>query len=53
MECPHYEFVDGGLFGTDKYYCDLCHNNVSEAKHDYYCRSDSNWDECDIYKKYG
>lgn len=53
MECPHYEWQDGGFLGTDKYYCKLCQNCVSEAKHDYYCRSDSNWTECDIYKKYG
>ena len=52
MECPHYEWKDGGFLGTDQYYCNLCQNCVSEAKHDYYCRSDSNWSECDIYKRY-
>lgn len=36
------------------YYCDLCHNSVSEAKHDCYCTdyNGTNWDKCDIYKKY-
>lgn len=52
MECPYYEWKDGGFFGTDTYYCRLCQNSVSESKHDNYCRSDSAWSECDIYKRY-
>ena len=50
MDCPHYHYR-----GSYDYYCDLCHNTVSEAKHDQYCTdyNGTNWDKCDIYKKYG
>lgn len=49
MDCPHYHYNDGD------YYCDLQQNNVSEAKHDHYCTdyNGTNYDNCDIYKRYG
>ncbi len=48
MDCPHYEYRSGD------YYCDLCQNCVSEAKHDNYCTdyNGTNYDKCDIYRKY-
>lgn len=48
MDCPHYQYQSGD------YYCKLCQNCVNEAKHDYYCVDDhgTNFDKCDIYKKY-
>lgn len=48
MDCPHYDYNGGN------YYCDLCHNSVSEAKHDCFCTdyNGTNWEKCDIYKKY-
>lgn len=52
MECPYYEWHDGGTLGTDVYYCRLIQNGVSEAKHDCSCRSDSGWSECTYYKQY-
>lgn len=49
MDCPHYQYRSGD------YYCDLCQNCVNEAKHDNYCTdyNGTNYDKCDIYKKYG
>jgi len=48
MDCPHYDYNGGN------YYCDLCQNSVSEAKRDNYCTdyNGTNWDKCDIYKRY-
>lgn len=48
MDCPHYHYRSGD------YYCDLCQNCVNEAKHDNYCTdyNGTNYDKCDIYKKY-
>lgn len=51
MQCPYYEWRDGGLFGTDVYFCKLIQNGVSEAK-SYCCKSDSAWAECTYYKQY-
>lgn len=48
MDCPHYQYRGGD------YYCDLCQNCVSEAKHDNYCtdHNGTNYENCDTYKKY-
>lgn len=48
MDCPYYEY-NSGCFK-----CKLSDNSVSEAKHDNYCTdyNGTNYDKCDIYKKY-
>lgn len=48
MDCPHYHYRSGD------YYCDICKNCVNEAKHDNYCTdyNGTNYENCDIYKKY-
>lgn len=48
MDCPHYDYNGGN------YYCKLCSNTVSEAKHDCFCTdyNGTNYQNCDIYKRY-